>query len=90
MPAPTRKSTSTLFIFVWPDLKSSPPISTPFSTWCRCQKTADVMSADGGVTATQSFKMSFENSSSQASAIFVNHTSITWQALQGESTPQAR
>ena len=29
MPAPTRKSTSTLFIFVCPDLKSSPPISTP-------------------------------------------------------------
>ena len=28
MPAETRKSTITDFIFVWPDLKSSPPIMT--------------------------------------------------------------
>ena len=28
MPAETRKSTITLFILVWPDLKSSPPIIT--------------------------------------------------------------
>mmetsp|Transcript_6551 Transcript_6551/g.24714 ORF Transcript_6551/g.24714 Transcript_6551/m.24714 type:complete len:323 (+) Transcript_6551:170-1138(+) len=32
IPAPTRKSTRTLFIFVWPDLKSSPPIKLPSRT----------------------------------------------------------
>ena len=32
MPAPTRKSTSTDFILVWPLLKSSPPTRTPRST----------------------------------------------------------
>ena len=31
-PAPTRKSTSTLFSLVCPDLKSSPAIRTPFCT----------------------------------------------------------
>ena len=31
-PAPTRKSTRTDFILVWPDLKSSPAINTPLST----------------------------------------------------------
>jgi len=37
IPAPTKKSTSTLFILVCPDLKSSPPTRTPFSTasWSR-------------------------------------------------------
>lgn len=32
MPAPTRKSTRTDFILVWPLLKSSPPMSEFFST----------------------------------------------------------
>ena len=61
-PAPTRKSTSTDFIFVWPLLKSSPPMRTPVRTAASTTPGTNVFCGDPLMNGTPSSMHASANS----------------------------